>query len=175
MAVSFGLPFTNVMTQTATNDHPTTLVLGATGKTGSRVAQRLSALSYPVRAGSRSGRPSFDWSDRNSWGPALSGVGAVYLCYQPDLGIPGAAEVVGAFVDQAVAPGVGRIVLLSARGEPEAQAAEDRLRASAADWTIVRCAFFSQNFTETWREPVHQGVLAVPAGRQRRTVPGRRR
>src|ERR671918_2208297 len=88
MAVSFGLPFTNVMTQTATNDHPTALVLGATGKTGSRVAQRLSALSYLVRSGSRSGSPPFDWSDRNSWRPALAGVGAVYLCYQPDLGIP---------------------------------------------------------------------------------------
>src|ERR671919_991586 len=124
MAVSFSLPFTDVMNKTATNDHPTTLVLGATGKTGSRVAQRLSALSYPVRAGSRSGSPPFDWSDRNSWGPALAGAGAVYLCYQPDLGIPGAAEVVGAFVDQAVAAGVvGRIVLLSGRGEPEALAA----------------------------------------------------
>ena len=164
MAVSFSLSFTDAMTQTATDDHPITLVLGATGKTGSRVAQRLRALSYPVRAGSRSGRPSFDWSDRNSWGPALDDVGAVYLCYQPDLGIPGAAEVVGAFVDQAVAAKVGRIVLLSARGEPEAQAAEDRLQASAADWTIVRCAFFCQNFTGIWREPIREGVLAVPAG-----------
>jgi uncharacterized protein YbjT (DUF2867 family) len=164
MAVSFSWPFTDVMTQTATNDHPTTLVLGAAGKTGSRVAQRLTALGCPVRAGSRTGSPPFDWADRTSWGPALAGVGAVYLCYQPDLGIPGAADVVGAFVDQAVAARADRIVLLSGRGEPEAQAAEDRLRASGADWTIVRCAFFSQNFTETWREPVRQGVLAVPAG-----------
>src|ERR687891_2958914 len=158
MAVSFSWPLNDVMTQTATTDHPTTLVLGATGKTGSRVAQRLKALSYPVRRASRSGSPPFDWSDRNSWGPALAGVGAVYLCYQPDLGIPGSAEVVGAFVDQAVAAGVGRIVLLSGPGEPEALAAEDPLRASAADWTIVRCAFFSQNFTGIWREPIRQGV-----------------
>ena len=152
------------MTQTATTDHRTTLVLGATGKTGSRVARRLTELGYPVRAGSRSGSPPFDWADRTSWGPALAGVGAVYLCYQPDLGIPGAADVVGAFVYRAAAARVGRIVLLSGRGEPEAQAAEDRLRASGADWTIVRCAFFSQNFAETWREPVRQGALAVPAG-----------
>lgn len=37
-----------------------TLVLGGTGKTGSRVVQRLPSMNLPVRVGSRSGVP-FDW------------------------------------------------------------------------------------------------------------------
>ena len=37
-----------------------TLVLGATGKTGRRVAERLTARGVLVRPGSRSGKPPFD-------------------------------------------------------------------------------------------------------------------
>jgi uncharacterized protein YbjT (DUF2867 family) len=148
----------------ATDGHPTTLVLGANGKTGRRVAQRLTGLGRPVRAGSRSGDPPFDWEDRDTWAAALAGVGAVYVSYQPDLAIPGASGVVGRFVDLAVAAGVRRIVLLSGRGEAEARMAEDHLQQSEADWTIVRCAFMSQNLAETWAEGIRDGVLAVPAG-----------
>ena len=37
-------------------DKGTTLVLGATGKTGRRVVERLEARGLPVRVGSRSGK-----------------------------------------------------------------------------------------------------------------------
>jgi uncharacterized protein YbjT (DUF2867 family) len=40
----------------------TTLVLGGTGKTGRRVAERLSALGVPVRLGSRSAEPPFEYA-----------------------------------------------------------------------------------------------------------------
>jgi hypothetical protein len=39
----------------------TTLVLGGTGKTGRRVVERLEARGLPVRVGSRTGEPPFDW------------------------------------------------------------------------------------------------------------------
>ena len=42
---------------------PITLVLGASGKTGRRVADRLTAAGHLVRAASRSGQTRFDWED----------------------------------------------------------------------------------------------------------------
>ncbi|NEB77005.1 NmrA family transcriptional regulator, partial [Streptomyces sp. SID14478] len=47
-----------------------------------------------------------------------------------------------------VALGVRRLVLLSARGEVQALPAEEALRASGAQWTVLRCAWFHQNFSE---------------------------
>ena len=61
------------MTNNGQDDRPI-LVLGGTGKTGSRVAARLEARGVPVRVGSRSADPSFYWEDRSTWAPALDGV-----------------------------------------------------------------------------------------------------
>ncbi len=141
-----------------------TLVLGGTGKTGRRVVQRLEARGLPVRIGTPSSDPSFDWNDPASWPSALDGVGSVYLTYHPDLASPGAAERVGAFADLAVATGTRRLVLLSGRGEEGARAGEQAVRASGADWTIVRSAFMAQNFSEGFfLEPVLAGEVAFPA------------
>ncbi|WP_040592525.1 SDR family oxidoreductase, partial [Mesorhizobium metallidurans] len=142
-----------------------TLILGGTGKTGRRLAERLTAQGLPVRIGSRSGTPAFDWQDRSTWAPALDGVDAVYISYYPDLAVPGAAEAVGAFAELAVERGVTRLVLLSGRGETEAQRAEEMLKASGADWTILRCAWFSQNFSEGFLvESLLEGEVALPVG-----------
>ena len=146
------------------NNTPLTLVLGANGKTGRRVAERLIALGRPVRAGSRSAETPFDWEDQRTWAPAVAGVDAVYITYYPDLAFPGAAAIVGAFAHVAVANGAHRLVLLSGRGEEGAQLAEQKVQESGADWTVVRCAFFNQNFSETFVEPVRAGVLTIPAG-----------
>ena len=140
------------------------LVLGASGKTGRRVTERLTAAGRPVRAASRSGETRFDWEDQATWAPALAGVDAVYITYYPDLAFPGAADIVGAFADLAVADGVQRLVLLSGRGEEAARQAELRVEKSGADWTLVRCAFFNQNFSETFPDAVRFGVLALPGG-----------
>ncbi|WP_066949255.1 NAD(P)H-binding protein [Microtetraspora fusca] len=141
------------------------LVLGGTGKTGRRVVTRLQERDLPVRIGSRSGDPAFDWEDPATWAPALRDVGAVYVSYYPDLAVPGAPEAVGAFARLAVASGARRLVLLSGRGEEEAQAAERALIDSEADWTILRAAWFDQNFSENYLlEPVLAGHVVLPAG-----------
>jgi uncharacterized protein YbjT (DUF2867 family) len=141
------------------------LVLGGTGKTGRRVAARLTAGGVPVRIGSRSGEPPFDWEDPSTWAPALRGARSVYVSYYPDIAAPGAVEKVGSFAALAVERGVPRLVLLAGRGEPEAEQAEQAVRDSGADWTIVRSTWFAQNFSEDYMlEHVLAGELALPAG-----------
>ncbi|MEU9379127.1 NAD(P)H-binding protein [Streptomyces sp. NPDC048255] len=141
----------------------TTLVIGGNGKTGRRVAETLAARGLPVRVGSRSGEPPFDWNRPDTWGPALEGIDRVYVTYYPDLAFPGAAEQVGAFSEAAVAAGARRLVLLSGRGEEAAQRAEEKLKASGADWTVVRAAWFNQNFDESFfLDPVLAGEFALP-------------
>lgn len=148
----------------------TFLVLGGTGKSGRRVADRLRARGFAVRAVSRSTTPPFDWYDESTWGPLLDGeVEAAYLTFHPDLALPGAAERIGAFGTLAAAKGVRRLVLLSGRGEPETEPSERAVVESAAESgtgvTIVRGAWFAQNFSEDFlASQVLAGELAVPAG-----------
>ncbi|MEU6239162.1 NAD(P)H-binding protein [Kitasatospora sp. NPDC047058] len=144
---------------------PLVLVTGGTGKTGRRVVERLTARGRAVRTGSRTAAVPFDWDDRNTWAPALEGVGAAYLSYYPDLAFPGAVETVGAFARLAAKAGVERLVLLSGRGEEAARAAEDAVREAGTGWTVVRCAWFNQNFDESFfLDPVLGGELALPTG-----------
>ena len=142
-----------------------TLIVGGTGKTGRRVAERLTARGLPVRIGSRSGEPPFDWEDRATWAPALKGAESAYVTYYPDLAVPGAVEAVGSFAELAVENRVTRLVLLSGRGEPEAELAEQAVRESGAELTVVRATWFNQNFSEGFLlDQVLSGVIALPAG-----------
>lgn len=146
----------------------TTLVLGATGKTGRRVAARLRLRGVPVRAASRSSTTRFDWSDPGTWDPALQGVTAVYLVPPT---VPGPVH---GFVARAEAAGVRRLVLLSGHGADswgdttfglDMRSAEDAVRASALEWTVLRPSNFGQNFDEElWHAPLLDGELALPAG-----------
>ncbi|GIG88660.1 Rossmann-fold NAD(P)-binding domain-containing protein [Plantactinospora endophytica] len=141
------------------------LVLGGTGKTGRRVVERLAARNVPVRVGSRSGAPPFDWWDRATWAGALHGVTSAYLSFYPDVAVPGAAETVRSFAELAVRGGVRRLVLLSGRGEEEAQRAEKMVQDSGAEWTILRASWFDQNFSEgQLLAPLLDGELALPVG-----------
>jgi uncharacterized protein YbjT (DUF2867 family) len=151
-----------------------TLVLGATGKTGRRVAARLRLRGVPVRTASRSSETRFDWSDPAgrsgavSWDTALRGVGAVYVVPPP---VPGPVH---EFVARAEAAGVRRLVLLSGHGADtwgdsvfgqDMRSAEDAVRGSALEWTVLRPANFAQNFDEElWHAPLLAGELALPAG-----------
>jgi uncharacterized protein YbjT (DUF2867 family) len=141
------------------------LVTGGTGKIGRRVVERLGERRLPVRVGSRSRRPPFDWENPQTWAGALYGVESVLISYYPDLAVPGAMGTVRSFADLAVLAGVRRLVLVSGRGEEEAQRAERVVQEAGAEWTIVRCAFFSQNFSESYLlQPVIDGEVALPAG-----------
>ncbi len=152
------------MTNNSHDEQPI-LVLGGTGKTGSRVAARLEARGIPARIGSRSADPPFDWEDRSTWAPVLDGVRSVYISYYPDIAVPGAQETVGAFAEQAMRSGVTRQVLLAGRGEPEAEEAEQRVRDAGGEVTIIRATWFSQNWSEAyWADYVRAGVVALPTG-----------
>ena len=141
------------------------LVIGSTGKTGRRVAERLERLGPSVRHGSRSAAIPFDWAAPHTWAPALAGVTSVYLTYSPDLAAPGSCEAVTGLVALAKAAGVSRIVLLSGRGEQEAERAEDVVKASGLEWTVVRAAWFNQNFSEgNFADDVASGTVALPVG-----------
>jgi uncharacterized protein YbjT (DUF2867 family) len=161
--------FTGFMTDNTA--HPggmTVLVTGATGRTGRRVAEAARAAGLTVRAASRSRGTRFDWADRSTWADALRGADAAYLAYPTDVGSPAATEAVGALAREAVGLGVRRLVLLSSRGEERARPTEEALKASGARWTVVRAAWFAQNFSEgPLVEGLRHGELVFPAGEVR--------
>lgn len=139
------------------------LITGGTGKTGRRIVERLQAHNVSARIGSRSANPVFNWEDESTWSDALDGMDAVYIAYQPDLAIPGAVDVIQKFVDLAVKSGVQRLVLLSGRGEEEAERCEKIVQQSGVEWTILRASFFSQNFSEGFfMESILAGEVILP-------------
>lgn len=141
----------------------TILVIGSTGKTGKRVADQLEKRGIDVRHGSRSADIPFDWDNPQTWAPAVAGVDKVYLTYYPDLAVPGSVDAVSTLTELAKDAGVSRLVLLSGRNEAEAEKAERVVVASGLDWTIVRCAFFAQNFNEgAWLDEVLAGPVSLP-------------
>ena len=142
-----------------------TLILGGTGKTGRRIVEKLVKLGVSTRIGSRSTDPSFDWNDRSTWDAALDGVTTAYISYAPDLAIPGATDAIRAFVEKAVNQGVKRLVLLSGRGEEEAQRCEGVIQEAGIEWTVIRSSWFNQNFSEgEFLDIVLAGAITLPAG-----------
>lgn len=149
----------------------TILVLGATGKTGSRIAKRLEDKGHAVRRGSRNSVTPFDWEKPKTWPAVLEGVSAAYISYFPDIAFPGAVEQVEAFTALAREKGLKRLVLLTGRGEFHAERAEEVVRNSGVPHTIIRAAWFAQNFSEgALLEPVMAGVLPIPAGDVREPI-----
>jgi uncharacterized protein YbjT (DUF2867 family) len=141
------------------------LVIGATGKTGRRVATKLEADGVPVRRGSRNSATPFDWEAPETWTPALIGVRSAYVTYFPDLAFPGAVEKLESLCETAKDANVEHLVLLSGRGEHHARQGEAVVRNSGLDFTIVRAAWFAQNYSEGYlRDSILAGVLPMPGG-----------
>jgi uncharacterized protein YbjT (DUF2867 family) len=70
-------------------------------------------------------------------------------------------DVVGSFAELAMKHGVRRLVLIAGQGEPEA---EQAVRASGGEGTVVRPTWFMQNFSEDYMlDHVLTGVVALPA------------
>jgi uncharacterized protein YbjT (DUF2867 family) len=147
----------------------TTLVLGGTGKTGTRVANRLTRLGLPVRTAARHGADvRFDWDDPTTHRNAVEGADRVYLI-APVMRTRFAPQV-SAFLDLAEAAGVRHITYLSAYGMEFApsdvalRAVElDLMGRSTLTHSIVRPAWFMQNFSETFLLPVDDAIV-VPTG-----------
>ena len=145
------------------------LVLGATGKTGSRVAGALSGQGVSVRTAARGGADiHFDWNNPATFEGALQGVTGVYLV-SPVMRVD-FAGVVSDFLDQAEHAGVQNVTYLSAYGMEHAPA-EVALRAVELDLesrssfthSILRPAWFMQNFSETFLKPADDEIV-VPSG-----------
>jgi uncharacterized protein YbjT (DUF2867 family) len=141
------------------------LVTGGKGKTGRKVAERLTKLGKTIRIGSRNVRPSFDWENSETWAGAFEGMNTVYITFQPDLAVPGATKTIKKFTSQAVKGGIKKMVLLSGKGEKEAELCEQVVMNSGVDWTIVRASWFNQNFSEGFLfDPIKAGHFAIPRG-----------
>lgn len=139
------------------------LVLGGKGKTGRKVAERLTKLGHEVRIGSRSENPSFDWQDPSTWPAALTGMEKVYITFQPDLAVPGTSEVIKGLATTAKKHGIKKLVLLSGKGEREAELCEEVLVHSGIRYTIVRASWFNQNFSESfYLDPIRAGHVSLP-------------
>ncbi|KAF2517007.1 Rossmann-fold NAD(P)-binding domain-containing protein [Flavobacterium foetidum] len=140
------------------------LVLGGNGKTGRRVASLLSTKNnVEIRIGSRSAAIPFDWEKPETWPNAVKNIDVVYITFQPDLAIPTAPKAIQDFTMLSTKIGVKKIVLLSGRGEKEAQICEEIVKATAQNWTIIRASWFNQNFSESiFLEPILGGFVALP-------------
>ncbi|MER5216786.1 NAD(P)H-binding protein [Streptomyces sp. NPDC002838] len=157
---------TENMANTVSTQDMTVVVTGASGRTGGRVARAAAAAGLTVRPASRA--RGFDWEDPTTWARTLRDADAAYLVFPSDVGAPAAAEAVGAIAREAVGLGVRRLVLLSARGAELAVPAEEALKSSGADWTVVRASWFMQNFSEgPLVEGLRQGELVFPGGEVR--------
>ena len=140
------------------------IVINSSGKIGSRVAAHLAAKGLTHRGVSRRTETPFDWQDENTWAAALAGGTAAFISFVPDLATPGAPAVMQRFVAAARHAGLSKLVLLTGRGEIGAVAAENVVRESGLAWTIVRAAWFNQNFSEGHLlESVLGGQLYMPA------------
>ena len=139
------------------------LIIGGTGKTGRKVVTNLKKQGCNVRIGSRSAVPSFEWEDPSNWMDVLKDIDKMYVVFYPDLAVPGAYEAIQQLTTVAKAVGVKKVVLLSGKGEKEAERCEDLIATSGLDYTLVRASWFNQNFSESFFvEPVLSGEVALP-------------
>lgn len=139
------------------------LVLGATGKTGKRISERLTKLGHSVRSGSRTATIPFDWNMPETWAPVLQGMDKVYISFQPDLAVPGSVHAITTLMEEIRKTGIKKVVLLSGRGEKEAQVCEEIVMKSGIDWTILRASWFMQNFSEGFLlDSIREGQMVLP-------------
>ena len=139
------------------------LVIGGTGKTGRLVVENLTQLGHNVRIGARESSPKFDWDDFSTFGPALRGMDRAYIVFYPDLAVPGARDAIQALTEVALKEGLEKVVLLSGKGETEAEACEEIVANSGLNYTLVRASWFNQNFSEgAFMDYVLAGHMALP-------------
>jgi len=124
-----------------------------------------------VRTAARSGADArFDWDNQATWEQTLRGATGLYLV-SPILRID-FARLVGRFLDQAERAGVRHVTYLSAYGMEHAPA-EVALRAVELDLatrgsvtsTVIRPAWFMEDFSQTFLQPAGTTRSSCPPGR----------
>jgi uncharacterized protein YbjT (DUF2867 family) len=145
----------------------TILLIGGTGKVGSRLAEILRNAGAEVRIASRSGGDvRFDWRNTDTYASAVRGIDGAFIVG------PGSATdwspSLTEFLGVAAGAGVRQVALLSARGvefldDGAVARSELALMAGPIDWTILRPSHFAQNFTEAMFIPV-AGEITAPVG-----------
>ena len=151
-----------------TNDIPTTLILGGTGRTGSLLADKLTRHGVTARTAARRGADvRFDWDDKATYAPALAGADRLYLV-TPVLRVT-YAEQVAEFLDLAEATGVRHVTFLSAYNADQAPAGidiaaieNDLAARTAVTSSVLRPAWVMQNFADD-HLPVIDGVITAPS------------
>jgi uncharacterized protein YbjT (DUF2867 family) len=139
------------------------LVIGGNGKTGSRVVNLLKTAGHEVHVAGRNSHPKFDWDDVSTYAEALRGMDRAYIVYYPDLAVPGAKEAIDSLTKAALKEGLEKVVLLSGKGETEAEACEEIVAHSGLNYTLVRASWFNQNFSEgAFVDFVLAGQVALP-------------
>lgn len=139
------------------------LVIGGTGKTGRRVAHNLNQLGHHVRVVGRKTTPAFDWDNPESYDAALKDMDRAYIVYYPDLAVPGSRDAIHHLTEKALKAGLDKVVLLSGKGETEAEACEEIVANSGLNYTLVRASWFNQNFSEgDFLDFVLSGTVALP-------------
>ncbi|MDX3760886.1 NmrA family NAD(P)-binding protein [Streptomyces mirabilis] len=158
------------------NARSATLVIGATGTTGSRVVAGLIAEGHRVKAAGRSATPvegaepvRFDWNEPATFDQALDGVDRVYLI--PPIGSSDPAAVMLPFLRRARSAGVHRAVLLSSSaipaGGPAVGQVHQALPGLFEQWAVLRPSWFMQNFagfTPHARSIREDGVVLTATG-----------
>ena len=134
------------------------LVTGATGNVGAPLLDSLARAERPAIAAGPSIDPDtpdtplaprrFDFEDPATFGPALDGIGSVFLMRPPQIG--DTKRFIRPFVSAMADAGVDHVVFLSLMGVnrvmPHWQVEQD-LEDSTVPWTFLRPSFFSQNLT----------------------------
>ncbi len=139
------------------------LVIGGTGKTGRRVAENLTQSGHNVRVVGRKTNPIFDWENPETYDAALKDMDRAYIVYYPDLAVPGSRDAITTLTKKALKAGLEKVVLLSGKGETEAEACEEIVANSGLNYTLVRASWFNQNFSEgAFLEFILNGTVALP-------------
>ncbi|MEM9921024.1 MAG: NmrA family NAD(P)-binding protein [Bacteroidota bacterium] len=139
------------------------VVIGGTGKTGRLVVENLKQLGHNVRVVGRKTNPAFDWDQPETYDAALKDMDRAYVVYYPDLAVPGARDAISSLTDKALKAGIDKMVLLSGKGEVEAEACEQIVANSGLNYTTVRASWFNQNFSEgAFKDYIMAGHLALP-------------
>jgi uncharacterized protein YbjT (DUF2867 family) len=146
---------------------PVILILGATGKVGSRVARLMEGREVEVRRASPEGPDvHFDWDDASTWHAALKGVDRIHLI-GPLMRTDFATDV-SRFLDQAEASGASHVSYVSLYGaesnpsNPGVRDVElDLIARQRLSHSLIRPSWYMQNFSEFFLKPIN-GAIVVP-------------